>query len=114
MWVITDWKILANRSDIVLHDKIEKNCLLIDVAMPHDSNINIKETEKLSKYKVLGIEFSRMLKMRTEIVQVIFGSLGTNKKWLDQNLQLLPGHSSATELQFTLKSTAHIIRKVLG
>ena len=36
-------------------------------------------------------------------------------KGLDQNLQLLPGHLSAIELQtVTLKSTAHCIRKVLG
>jgi hypothetical protein len=55
-----------------------------------------------------------MLKVRTKIVQVIVGALGTNKKGLDQNLQLPPGHSSAPELQITPKSTAHVIRKVLG
>ena len=33
----------------------------------------------------------------------------------DQNLQLLPGHPSATELQkITIMNTAHIIFKVLG
>jgi hypothetical protein len=48
-------------------------------------------------------------------VSVIIGALGTIKKGLDQNLQLLPGHLSAVELQkVTLKSTAHFIRKVLG
>jgi hypothetical protein len=31
--------------------KTDKACLLIDTAIPDDSNINIKETEKLSKYK---------------------------------------------------------------
>jgi hypothetical protein len=40
-----------------------------------------------------------MWKMRTKIVPVIIGALRTNKKGLDQNLQLLPGHPSAMELQ---------------
>jgi len=49
--VITDRTILVNRPDIVLYDKIEKTCLLIDMAVPDDSNNDTKETEKLSKYK---------------------------------------------------------------
>jgi len=56
-----------------------------------------------------------MWKVRTKILPVIIGALGTIKKGLDQNLQLLPGHLSATELQkITIMSTAHSIRKVLG
>ena len=56
-----------------------------------------------------------MWKVRTKIVSVIIGALGTIKKGLDQNLQLLPSHPSVTELQkVTLMSTAHSIRKVLG
>jgi hypothetical protein len=46
MWhvlVIRDSTRVANRSDIVLHDKIEKNCLLNEIAMPNDSNVNTKE-----------------------------------------------------------------------
>jgi hypothetical protein len=33
--------------------KKEKTCLLIDVAIQDNSNVNTKETEKLSKYKDL-------------------------------------------------------------
>ena len=52
-----------------------------------------------------------MWKVRTKIVPVIIAVLGTIKKGLDQNLQLLPGHLWATELQkVTLMSTAHSIR----
>jgi len=44
----------------------------------------------------------------TKIVPVVTGALETIKKGLDQNLQLLPGHPSAIELQkITLISTAH-------
>jgi hypothetical protein len=39
----------------------------------------------------------------------------TIKKGIDEKVQLLPGHLSATELQkITLRSTAHINRKMLG
>ena len=46
---------------------------------------------------------------------VIIGALETIEKGLDQNLQLLPAHQSAINLQkVTLMSTAHIIHKMLG
>ena len=51
-----------------------------------------------------------MWKVRTKIVPVMTGALGTINKGLNQNLPLLPGHLSATERQITLMSTAHIIR----
>ena len=45
---------------------------------------------------------------------VITGAVGTIKKGLDQNLQLLPGHPLATELhKITLMSTAHGTHTVL-
>jgi len=91
------------------------NNKLVDIAIQDDSNVNTKETEKLSKYKVLEIDVSRMWKVRTKTVPVIIGALQTIKKGSVQNLQLLPGHPSVIELQkVTLMSTAHIIRKVLG
>jgi len=42
--VITDRKILANRPDIILNDKKEKPCLLIDIDIPDDAKVNTKET----------------------------------------------------------------------
>jgi hypothetical protein len=65
----------AQRPDAVLHDKTEKTCLLIDVAISDDSNVDTKEAEKLSKYKDLKIDISRMWKLRTKIVPVIIGAL---------------------------------------
>ena len=58
------------------------------------------------------IKVSRMWNVRTKIVPVIIGALGTIRKGLDQDLQSLPGHLLARELQkITLMSTAHVIRK---
>jgi hypothetical protein len=56
-----------------------------------------------------------MWKERTKITPIITGALGTIKKGLDENLQLLSGHPLAVELQkITLIGTAHIICKLLG
>jgi hypothetical protein len=48
--------------------------------------------------KDLEIKVRRMWKARIKIVPVINAALGTIKKGLDQNLQLLSGEPSATEL----------------
>ena len=63
MWdvlVIKEGTVLATLPDVTVHDDTEKTCLLIDIALPGDSNFNTKESEKLNKYKELEIEVSRM------------------------------------------------------
>jgi hypothetical protein len=61
------------------------------------------------------IEVNRMWKMKTKTVPNIIGAIGTIKKGVGHNLQLLLGHPSAIELQkVTLMSTEHIIHKVLS
>jgi hypothetical protein len=40
----------------------------MDLVIQNDSNINIKETVKLSKYKNLQVEVSRMCRVSTKIV----------------------------------------------
>jgi hypothetical protein len=73
MWdilVIIGQTVLADWPDIVLRDKKEKTCLLIAIAIPDESNFNIKETKKLSKYKDLEIELSRSWKVRTKLCQL--------------------------------------------
>lgn len=113
--VITDRNIAANRPDIIVHNRRERTCLLIDISNPGDANVCLKESEKLCKYKDLQIEISRMWNVKTRVVPVIVGALGTVKRGLKQNLQLLPGNPSAYEVQkITLLGSAHIIRKVLG
>jgi len=42
IWDVPDRTILANRPDIVLRDKIEKTCLLIDIDISDESNLNTK------------------------------------------------------------------------
>jgi len=62
------------------NDNKEQTCLVINIAIPDDSNVNKKDPDKLSKYKDLVIEVSRMWKVRTKIVPVIIGALGTIRR----------------------------------
>ena len=44
--VHTDREVTANRPDIIIKNKKEKTCTLIDVAIPADGNVVQKEAEK--------------------------------------------------------------------
>jgi hypothetical protein len=48
-----------------------------------------------------------MWKVRTNIVPVVTGALGTIKKGLDQNLQFFPGNLLTIELQKITLSAQH-------
>jgi hypothetical protein len=48
--IITDREVLANRPDIIIKNKKDKICLLIDVPIPSDKNVTQKEAEKKLKY----------------------------------------------------------------
>jgi hypothetical protein len=62
--VQTDREVLANRPDIIIKNKKDKICLLIDVAISSDRNAIQKEFEKKLKYKNLSIEIQRMWNMK--------------------------------------------------
>jgi hypothetical protein len=73
---------LANRPDIIIiKNKKDKTCLLIDVAIPSDKNVLQKETEKKLKYKNLSIEIQRMWNMKCFVIPVITGATGIVSKW---------------------------------
>jgi hypothetical protein len=62
--VQTDREVLANRPDIIIKNKEDKICLLIDVAIPSDRNVIQKESKNNLKYKNLSIEIQRMWNMK--------------------------------------------------
>jgi hypothetical protein len=84
---------------MALYDTTQNICLPIDIAISDDSNTNTKGTGKLIKYKDLGIGISRMCNLRTKLLPVITGALGTIMKGSDKKLQVLSGHPSTMDLQ---------------
>ena len=112
--VHTQREVTANRPDIVIKNKKEKTCTLIDAAMPADRNVVQKEAEKKLKYNSLCIEMQRMWNLKCTIVQVTIGATGIVTRSLKKNLETVPGKHSIDSLQKTaIIGTSHIIRKVL-
>ena len=70
----------VNRPDLVIKHKQKKTCQLIGMSVSSNCNISANEFEKLSKCKDLEIEIAKMWKMKTKIIPVIVGTLGTIKK----------------------------------
>ena len=58
MWdmpVNTDRTITANRPDIIVKDSVNSTCKLIDMTVPSDRNIALKETEKTTMTEIQKI-----------------------------------------------------------
>ena len=90
MWdmpVSTDRTRTVNSSGIVVKDSVNSTCKLIDMTVPLDRNIALKEIEKKSKYKDLELEIQRMLHMKTVAILVVVGAHGTVKKEMVENIK---------------------------
>jgi hypothetical protein len=73
----------------------------------NNNNNDNKRNWKTKHVQRPGVLSQQDAKSGDKIVPVIIRALGTIKKVLDKNLQLLPGRPSAIELQkVTLMSTA--------
>jgi hypothetical protein len=109
--VQTDREVLGNRPDIIIKNKKDKICLLIDVAIPSDRNVVNKEAEKKLKHKKLSIEIQRMWNMTCLVIPVVIGATGIVTKGLKKYLETTPGNHSIDSLQKTaVPGTSHIIR----
>ena len=113
--VHTDRTIQANRPDIIVKDKKDNICLLIDMSVPSDNNVAAKVFEKLSKYKDLEIEIEKMWHLKTKTLPVVVGALGLIRKGTADFIDKLPGSPSLSEVQkIVLNSTAHVLRGALS
>ena len=106
MQIPTDSEIKANKADIVIKNKQEKSCLLIDMSNPN-------EKEYFSS-KDLEIEIETMWGMKATTIPEVIGVLGLTKTGLEKYVQQIPGNIKIHELQkITLLGTSHILRKAL-
>ena len=114
MPIHTDREIKANRPDIIVKDKVQKQCYFIHITVSSEQNISAK-VEKLSKYEDLEIEITRMWGMKILIILVVFGALGLIKKELDRYISKIPGKIDIREMEKVVPlGTAHNLRKTLS
>ena len=54
----------ARRPDVVVVDKVKKEAMIIDGAMPGDTRVCDKEWKKIEKYSLLKDKISRLWQMK--------------------------------------------------
>ncbi|KAF7654704.1 hypothetical protein LDENG_00066000, partial [Lucifuga dentata] len=97
--VQTDKQLLANQPDMVVVDKEQKRAVVIDVAVPADSNIKKKGHKKIEKYQGLKEELERTWKVKSKVVPVVTGALRAVTPKLGEWLQEIPGTTSEVSVQ---------------
>ena len=105
----------ARRPDIVVTDKKEKACIIVDIAVPSDRRVEEKEQEKVEKYEDLKREIGRMWGIRkVQVVPVVIGALGSVPKGFNKWIEKLDIPCNIVDMQkIALSGTARILRKVL-
>ena len=64
----------GRRLDIVVVNKQEEKCTIIDIAVPADKRIGERENEKVEKYQDVKREIARMWNMRAvQVIPIVVG-----------------------------------------
>ena len=88
----------------------ERKCQLIDVAIPQDHNIVSKENEKVNKYIDLASAIRTEHKIKTKVVPLVIGALGSVSKQLTIYIDVIGIPSIIGSAQIsTITSTARIL-----
>ena len=117
MWdfsIQTDHVIETRRPDLVLVDKTERICKIIDFVVAGYSRIEEKEKDKIEKYQGLGREVQKIWNVKVKIIPLVVGSLGAIPKQFGDRLKQTGITAGAAQVQKTvLLETTRILRKVL-
>ena len=98
----------------MLVDKSKKSCHTTNLAIPKDSGVKEKESEKVEKYQNLARELRRMWEVKTKVVPIVLVTLGTVQLRLEANLKDIGVDTSITLFQKSaLLGSARTLRKVL-
>ena len=112
--VQTNLVIEPRRPDLVVADKKERICKIIDFAVPGDSRIEEKEKDKIEKYQDLERELQKIWNVKVKIIPLVVGSLGAIPKQFGNRLKQIGITAGRAQVQKTfLLGTARILRKVL-
>ena len=101
MWdfsIQTDHVIEARIPDLVLVDKKERLCKIIDFAVPGDGRIEEKEKDKIEKYQDLGWELQKIWIVKVKIVPLVVGSLGAIPKQFGNRLKQIGITAGTTQV----------------
>ena len=83
-----------------------KTCHLINIPVPTDNNVPVKEYNKITKYKDQEIKIEKLQYLKTITVPVIVVVLDTMKKMKVTHINKIPDS--------TLYGNGHLLRRVLS
>ena len=110
----TDHVIETWRPDMVVVDKKERSCKIIDFAVPGDSRIEEKEKDKIEKYQDLRMELQKMRNVKVKIIPLVVCTLGAIPKQFGNKLRQIGITAGTAQVQKTvLLGTTRILKKVL-
>ena len=104
----------ARRPDLIVVDKKERSCRIINFAVPRDSRIEEKEKDKIEKYQELRRELQKIWNVKVKIILLVVGFLVAIPKQFGNRLKQIGITEGTAQVQKTvLLGTARILRKVL-
>ena len=77
----TDKDIEQRRPDIVVIDQEKRECKILDIAVPEDQNLKVKELGKVTKYQDLRL----MWDVKATVIPIVVGALGKVSKELQNH-----------------------------
>lgn len=105
----TDCEIHHRRPDIIVQIKKAKEKNIVNIAVPRDSKVLQKETEKYEKYQDLAREIKRIWKSKRRVVPMVVGAVGSVSNKLAGHLEQLGIKDQTNMMQKTaLHASTHI------
>ena len=86
---------------MVVVDKKERSCKIIDFAVPGDSRIEEKEKDKIEKYQDLGREIQKIWNVKVKIIPLVVSSLGAMPKQFGNRLKQIGITARKAQVQKT-------------
>ena len=109
-----DHLILARRPDLIIINKKERTCRIMDFAVPANHRVKLKKRQKRDKYLDLARELKKLWNTKVRIVPIVIGALGTVTNRLVQGLEDLEITGRVDTIQITvLLRSARILGRVL-
>ena len=83
----TDHIISTRRPDLIkINNSKKRTCIIVNLAVPDDHRVNLKENEKKDKYLDLARDLKKLWNMKVTFIPIVFAALCTVTKGLIKRL----------------------------